>query len=334
MFLAIGRPRPVPPRLVVKYGSKTCGRSAGAMPDAAVGDGDGDATAAAAALSVTSGCGPTAPTPEGRPRPGLRSGLDAFTACRALTSMLTSAIRSRSASVITSGSAGSRSSATAAPGDAWAAAADSRQSASMSAGAKSKRIGREKSSTSFTIRFSRATSSSMSATASRSAAGSDSAWRSVWSDALMIISGLRTSCAMTVERRPSDVRRSFCDISRWNRDDRVGQRVERRRQQPGVLVVPPAPLTDRDLARQIAGRRHLAHHVGDVRQRTRNRPRHREAENRREQHGDDRGGREPGVNGPQAAKQLGARPQDQRHRTGSRRQVAAPAAQSGRGSTR
>ena len=32
MFLAIGRPRPVPPRLVVKYGSKTRGRSAASMP--------------------------------------------------------------------------------------------------------------------------------------------------------------------------------------------------------------------------------------------------------------------------------------------------------------
>ena len=33
----------------------------------------------------------------------------------------------------------------------------------------------------------------------------------------MIISGLRTSCAMTVDSRPSDDSRSFCDISRWNR---------------------------------------------------------------------------------------------------------------------
>src|SRR4029077_10494079 len=32
MFLAIGRPRPVPPRLVVKYGSNTCARSLGAIP--------------------------------------------------------------------------------------------------------------------------------------------------------------------------------------------------------------------------------------------------------------------------------------------------------------
>src|SRR5256885_13147423 len=32
MFLAIGRPRPVPPRLVVKYGSKTRDRLAPSMP--------------------------------------------------------------------------------------------------------------------------------------------------------------------------------------------------------------------------------------------------------------------------------------------------------------
>ena len=57
--------------------------------------------------------------------------------------------------------------------DACAAAADSRQSALRSAGASSKRIGRAKSSTSLTMRFSRATSSSMSATASRTAAAAD-----------------------------------------------------------------------------------------------------------------------------------------------------------------
>ena len=34
---------------------------------------------------------------------------------------------------------------------------------------------------------------------------------------MMIIRGLRTSWAMTVDRRPSEVSRSFCDISRWNR---------------------------------------------------------------------------------------------------------------------
>ena len=33
----------------------------------------------------------------------------------------------------------------------------------------------------------------------------------------MIISGLRISCATTVERRPSDDSRSRCAASRWNR---------------------------------------------------------------------------------------------------------------------
>ena len=78
-------------------------------------------------------------------------------------------------------------------------------------------MGRAKSRTSLTMRFSRVTSSSMSATASRSAASPGSPCRSVWSDALMIINGLRISWAITVDRRPSDVRRSFCEISRWNR---------------------------------------------------------------------------------------------------------------------
>ena len=171
-------------------------------------------------------------------RPPARS---PFTAWRALTSMLTSAIRSRSASVTSIGSAGSRSRATAAPGDAWAAAADSRQSAATSAGARSNRIGREKSSTSFTMRFSRVTSSSMSATASRTAASPGS------------------TLAQRMERRLDDHQR-IADLVRDDRrqaakrcqtlllrhlalepHDRVGQRVERGRQQPRVFVLPPAP---------------------------------------------------------------------------------------------
>src|SRR5262245_52699903 len=32
MFLAMGKPSPVPPRLVVKYGSKTCGSASGSIP--------------------------------------------------------------------------------------------------------------------------------------------------------------------------------------------------------------------------------------------------------------------------------------------------------------
>jgi hypothetical protein len=78
-------------------------------------------------------------------------------------------------------------------------------------------IGRAKSSTSLTMRLSRATSSSMSVIASVAAAGETPAWRSECTADLMIINGFRTSCAMTVDRRPSAVSRSFCDISRWNR---------------------------------------------------------------------------------------------------------------------
>ena len=57
----------------------------------------------------------------------------------------------------------------------------------------------------------------MSAAASWTAAEVASLCRSPCSDALMIISGLRTSCAMTVESLPSALNRSRCDISRWNR---------------------------------------------------------------------------------------------------------------------
>ena len=115
--------------------------------------------------------------------------------------MLTSAIRSRSASVVIGGSDRCSTRWTDGPGpDAWAAAADSRQSPLISAGASSKRIGR-----------------AMSATASRRVTAVTSCWRRAWSYALMIINGFLISCAMTVESRPSDDNRSFCDISRWKR---------------------------------------------------------------------------------------------------------------------
>ena len=57
----------------------------------------------------------------------------------------------------------------------------------------------------------------MSFTASWTAATGTSFCRSACSDALMIISGLRTSCAIMVDSRPSAVSRSFCDMSRWKR---------------------------------------------------------------------------------------------------------------------
>ena len=47
--------------------------------------------------------------------------------------------------------------------------------------------------------------------------------------------------------------------------DRVGQRVEGRRQQPRVFVLPAARVGELELARQVAGDRDLTHVVGDRR---------------------------------------------------------------------
>ena len=68
--------------------------------------------------------------------------------------------------------------------------------------------------------------------------GSRSRWPSVRSDALMIISGFRISCAITVdsraERRQPLALRGLALKAR----DRIGERVERRRQQLRVFVFP------------------------------------------------------------------------------------------------
>ena len=86
----------------------------------------------------------------------------------------------------------------------------------MSVGAHSKRIGRAKSSTSWTRRFSRAISSSISPAASQDRR-IDPGRVIVRSAPLMIISGLRTSWAMTVDIRPRADSRSRWAASRWNR---------------------------------------------------------------------------------------------------------------------
>ena len=290
MFLAMARPRPVPPRFVVKYGSNTCGRCAGSMP------------APRSAMTIV-----TRPSFASRATAvdeGLGTGLacrlptadcDAdwtapLTAWRALTSMLTSAMRSRSASVVTGAACGSRFRCTWAPGpDASEAAADSRHSAFRSAGASWKRIGLAKSRTSFTMRFSRSTSSSMSATASRIAAGAEvrlaqRVQRSL-DDHQRVPHFVRDDGRQAAERRQPLLLRHLALEPR----DRVRQRVEGRRQQLRVFVVPAAALGEGDLARQIAGGGDLAHDVGDGRQRPRDRARDGEAEERREQHGDERG---------------------------------------------
>ena len=58
----------------------------------------------------------------------------------------------------------------------------------------------------------------------------------------MIISGLRTSCAITVDSRPSDEQPLLLRHLALEARDRLGQRVERRRQQLRVFVVPEPSL--------------------------------------------------------------------------------------------
>ena len=149
MFLVMGKPRPVPPRLVVKYGSNTRARSARSIP----------APVSATAIATVS--------PSLRVVSVTRCVGRSCTACLALTMTLTSAARRRSASVSIIPTVGSASMVTGAPSAICAATADSRQSRLMSASARSKVMGRAKSSTSFTTRFRRTTSPSMSAALSR-----------------------------------------------------------------------------------------------------------------------------------------------------------------------
>ena len=106
----------------------------------------------------------------------------------------------------------------------------------------------------------------------------------------MIISGLRISCATTVDSRPERRQPLALRLLALERADRLGQRVEGAAQQPRVLVGPDA-LRHRDAVRQVAGGRHLAHGRGDGRQRTRDRARDEVAEHRRQQQrGDQRAG--------------------------------------------
>ena len=156
---------------------------------------------AATVLSTTGGLSPF------RPRP---------TAARALVSRLTSTVRTRSASVVSAPQAGSSS-----QGDLRGRRGrhaprrgPTGRSSLTSAGARSKRIGRAKSSTSLTTRLSRSTSPLMSWAASRRSSAEPSALSSVRSAPLMIISGLRISWATTVDSRPSADSRSRCAASR------------------------------------------------------------------------------------------------------------------------
>ena len=129
-------------------------------------------------------------------------------------------------------------------------------------------------------------SSSMSDTASRSSAGVARSSRSVESDARMIISGFRISCAMTVDSRPSDEQPVLLRRFALEPRDRFGQRVERRRQQPRIFVVPGAARQrDLPLRSPVAATSRIA--VGDGAERARHRARHAVAQDRGEQQRDD-----------------------------------------------
>ena len=141
------------------------------------------------------------------------------TACRALASRLTSAVRSRSASVTTSTGVRRQSTSTTAgpPPPADAASAASRQTCARSAGSsENDRRPREvEHVVDDAVRGARPRRRCRRRPRRSPAAARPG--RSVRSDALMIISGLRTSCAITVDSRPSESSRSRCAASRWKR---------------------------------------------------------------------------------------------------------------------
>ena len=119
-------------------------------------------------------------------------------------------------------------------------------------------------------------------------AGAASLPRSDRSVVLMIISGLRISCATTVDSRPSDESRSRCAASRWKRaiesvielNDEASSRASSSSQRDAGW--------QRDAAGQVAGRRHLAHRVGHRAERPRDRARDRVARQGRGEHRGDR----------------------------------------------
>src|SRR5579864_571362 len=203
MLRASARPRPEPVRRVVKKGSKRRGKSSREMP---------------APRSATSIRHPPAGLRVVCSRMGDRAPWSprARTACCAFDRTLTRTVRRRSASVTTGARPSAVSMATGtSSAPACAARAASRQMSTRSAGARSNWMGRAKSSTSVTTRFKRLTSSSM--LAAMVATSGEGCRRSDRTADLMIIRGLRTSWATTVERRPSDDRRSRCAASRRNR---------------------------------------------------------------------------------------------------------------------
>ena len=192
------------------------------------------------------------PRPPGRARPRA-------TASRALVRMLTSAVRRRSrVGDHARPGRGSEPQADAGRALAGHGAAGRRVAADRVEVGRARtrsRIGRAKSSTSSTMRLRRRTSWSMSRSRLRDAPpAAASARRSVRSEALMIMSGLRTSWAMTVDRRPRADSRSRSAGLALEAGDGLGQRVEGAGQQARVLVVPAAGRAA-ILPREVAGGR-------------------------------------------------------------------------------
>ena len=279
MFLAMARPSPVPPRLVVKYGSKTRARSAASMPRPRSAITIATRSPRASVRSVISGSGGPEPGPGRDPR---RSTPRATTAWRAFTSMLTSAIRSRSASVVIGGSDRCSTRWTEGPGpDAWAAAADSRQSGVQ--------IRRRQLETNRPREVEHLVDDAVQARDFVVDVGDRLAQRDGGGVLLAerVQRGLddhqRVSDFVGDDRRQPAERRQPLLLRHLALEtrDRIGQRVERRRQQPRVLVVPAVALQEGDLARQVAGRGHFAHRAGDGRQGARDGARDGEAEQRR-----------------------------------------------------
>ena len=135
----------------------------------------------------------------------------------------------------------------------------------MSVGEHSKRIGCAKSSTSFTSRFSRAISSSMSAAASRRSAalhaGLDDGAQRALDDHQRVADLVRDHRGEAAQRgQPLALGGLALEAG-----DGVGQAVERPGQHLGIVVVPAVLTGELELAGEVAALGHLPHVIGDAR---------------------------------------------------------------------
>ena len=123
----------------------------------------------------------------------------------------------------------------------------------------------------------------------------------------MIISGLRTSWAMTVDSRPEGGEPLAQGGLALEARDRVGEGAEGPRHEPRVLVVPGPAGPEREA--QVAGGRDPLHRVGEGGQRPRDRARQGPAQEQPEAHRDERGDGESGPERRERAQRLRARAQ-------------------------